>query len=982
MFGFFKSLFDSNEKQLKKSQPVVDKINSLEKDTSKMSFDQMKKRLLAMRKELKPLLERVPKEARSSIKVRDFKKELPSYEQAILRKLDEFIPEVFSMVREVTKRKYDRRHFDVQILAGLILAQGNKLVELKTGEGKTQVWYLPTALYALTGRGAHVITVNDYLARRDGEYAGHIMSELGLSVGVIVPQNSYKFVPDSELKEVKGEDIYEERMKVEIQDPGDVRGWNLAECSKKEAYACDIVYGINNEFGFDYLRDNMAPSLENIVQRELYYCIVDEVDSILIDEARTPLIISAPAEKSNELYAKFAHIVPQLEGEKDFTVDEKAHSAVLTDVGIEKVEGVLGVKNLWEDHQLAYHLENALKAYTLYKRDDEYIVKDGKVFIVDQFTGRVLPGRRYSEGLHQAIEAKEGVEIKQESKTLATITFQNFFRLYKILGGGSGTVMTEAEEFYKIYNLDSVAVPANKPVIRKDNTDRVYKNKKAKFDAVVGEIQEKYKIGQPVLVGTTSIENSEYVSRLLDKIGVEHEVLNAKHHEREAHIVEKAGLKGAVTIATNMAGRGTDIKLGEGVTGVGGLHIIGTERHDARRVDNQLRGRSGRQGDPGSSRFYVALDDEIMRMQGGDVIKALMERTNIPDDMPIESGLVGNAIERSQKRMEGYHFDIRNNVVKYDDVMNQQREIFYTRRRKLHTESTLAEQEITKNITRDEKKRIEKAQVNLRERFEDEIFDEVSEIVDTHFVEGKASEVGKIVEDFLDLAEDEIILAAFISLSKKQPSFKVKAKDIEKFTPKRYLAEVLKGLNKEQIRNILQEIVKEMINAKERELGKVEFLHVAKLVMLQAMDQLWSDHLDAIQDLREGIGLRGVAQRDPLVEYKNEAFNYFNNLINRTRSTFSRRIFKVHRVAERAPQVAIRTNVDQIQDILTGSREMTEAVKKFLQNKSKNERKQNLKQNETKRKPKTVVKGPKIGRNDPCPCGSGKKYKKCCGRGA
>lgn len=979
MFGFLKSLFDSNEKQLKKVQPIVEEVNSLEEKVSKMSFEQMRKRVKDFKRQLDPLVRKVPEEAKDSIKVRDFEKASPSYEQDILAKLEKMIPEVFAILREVTKRKYNRRHFDVQILAGIILAQGNKLVELKTGEGKTQVFHLPTALYALTGRGAHVVTVNDYLARRDGEYAGHILSELGLSVGVIVPRKSYKFVPDSKLKEVKGEEIYEERMQIDIINPGDVRGWNLVECPKREAYACDVVYGINNEFGFDYLRDNMAPSIDRIVQRELYYCIVDEVDSILIDEARTPLIISAPAEKSNELYTKFARLVPQLETEKDYTVDEKTHSAVLTDEGIEKVEGMLGVKNLWEDYQLAHHLENALKAYTLYKRDDEYLVKDGKVFIVDQFTGRVLPGRRYSEGLHQAIEAKEGVEIKQESKTLATITFQNFFRLYKILGGGSGTVMTEAEEFYKIYNLDSVAVPTNEPVIRKDNTDRVYKNQKAKFDAVAEEIKEKNKKGQPILVGTTSIENSEYLSRLLDKSGIEHEVLNAKHHEREAHIVEKAGQKDAVTIATNMAGRGTDITLGKGVKELGGLHVIGTERHDARRVDNQLRGRSGRQGDSGSSRFYVGLDDEIMRVQGGNIIQSLMERTNIPDDMPIESGLVGNAIERAQKRMEGYHFDIRNNVVKYDDVMNQQREIFYTRRRNLLTEASLAEQETPKDVSEKEGQKIENARDSLRQRFVDGILDEVDEIVDTHFVEGKKGEISKILDDFLDFAEDQIILAAFINLSKETPSLKVRPKDIEKFAPKKNLEEAVQGLGNEKIKELLHRIAIQMVEAKERELGVVEFLHVSRLVMLQAMDQLWSDHLDAIQDLREGIGLRGVAQRDPLVEYKNEAFNYFDRLMGSIRSRYARRIFKIHRVEEQRPQVAIRTNVDQIQDILTGSREMTDAVRKYLQSKSSNPPSSKSSKKE-KTKPKTVVKGPKVGRNDPCPCGSGKKYKKCCGR--
>lgn len=977
MFSFIKKLFDSNAKQLKNVQPVVDEVSALEPKVAKMSFEQMRNRIGILKDEVKPLIKKIPEEAKSSIKVRDFDKDLPVYEKNIISKLREFTPEVFAIIREVTKRKFNRRHFDVQILAGIILSQGNKLVELKTGEGKTQVFHLPTALYALTGRGAHVVTVNEYLASRDGEYAGHILSEIGLSVGVIVPRKSYKFVPDDKLKEVKGDEVYTERMSVDIKNPGDVRGWNLVECSKKDAYACDVIYGINNEFGFDYLRDNMAHRLERIVQRELYYCIVDEVDSILIDEARTPLIISAPAEESNELYVKFARIIPKLERAKEYTVDEKTHSAVLTDEGIAKVEGMLGVKNLWEDYKLAHHLENALKADTLYKRDDEYLVKDGKVLIVDQFTGRVLPGRRYSEGLHQAIEAKEGVAIQKESKTLATITFQNFFRLYKILGGGSGTVITEAEEFYKIYNIDSLTIPTNKPITREDLTDRVYKDREAKFDAVVEEVKEKYEKEQPVLVGTTSIENSEYISRILDKAGVEHEVLNAKHHEREAHIVENAGQKRAITIATNMAGRGTDIRLGKGVKKIGGLHIIGTERHEARRIDNQLRGRSGRQGDAGSSRFYVALDDEIMRLQGGQIIQSLMERTNIPDDMPIESKLVGNAIERAQKRMEGYHFDIRNNVVKYDDVMNQQREIFYTRRRDLLEQVDLAYTEVNDETSADKKQEIEKARIYLSSQFEEYIITEVEDIVDTHFIEKAQDSISSLADDFLDLADDRAILASFMNLAKDEEALKIKPKDIEQFTPKKYLVKALVGQDKEAVLKLLKKITYGMIEAKEKELGKVEFLHISRLVSLQVMDQLWSDHLDAMQDLREGIGLRGVAQRDPLVEYKNEGFNYFDNLMGSITSHFARRIFKVHRVKERRPQANIRTNVEQIQDILTGSREMVDAVKKYLQNRGKAKV---VDQKQKKVKPKTIVKGQKVGRNDPCPCGSGKKYKKCCGK--
>lgn len=978
MLKFLKKFFDSNEKQLKSAWETVDKVNEHAEKVKNMSLDDMKRRVSSMRKELQPLLEKVPQEDKSSITLRDFEKPLPQYEIDIIEKLQEFAPEMFAIVREVMTKKTNgkRRHFDVQVLAGVILAQGNKLTELKTGEGKTQVFHLPTALYALTGRGAHVVTVNEYLTRRDGEYAGHIMSELGLSVGVIIPRKAYKFVPDSELKELKGDEVYEERMSVDIINPGDVRGWNLVECTKREAYQCDIVYGTNNELGFDYLRDNMVPSIDRIVQRELYFCIVDEVDSILIDEARTPLIISAPAERSNEMYSRFASIIPKLDIEKDYTVDEKSHSAVLTDEGIEKVEKLLGVKNIWEDYQYAHHLENALKAYTLYKKDDEYILKDGKVMIVDQFTGRVLPGRRYSEGLHQAIEAKEGVEIQKESRTLATITFQNFFRLYKVLAGGSGTVMTEAEEFYKIYKLDSVSVPPNKPVIRDDQTDLVYKNQKAKFNAIVEEVRDKNKKGQPILVGTTSVETSEYIARLLDKKGVDHEVLNAKHHERESHIVEKAGQEKAVTIATNMAGRGTDIRLGEGVTKLGGLHVIGSERHEARRIDNQLRGRSGRQGDPGSSRFYVALDDEIMRIQGGHIIQNLMERTNIPDDMPIESRLVGNAIERAQKRMEGYHFDIRHNVVKYDDVMNKQREIFYTKRRSILEDSVLAEKEMSKDSKEKLKKKVVKARKNLRAMFEDYMLDELDIILNSHLDEKGKFDIENMVDDFLDLADDKVILSAFISISKDEPSLKLRPRDIENYSPKKHLIEAFKGKKQEEVSMMMKRLVEEMIVAKEKELGKRDFLHIAKLVLLETMDQLWSDHLDAMQDLREGIGLRGVAQRDPLVEYKNEAIHYYEDLTKSVGSRFSRRIFKVRRVEQRAPSVNIRTNVEDVEDILTGSREMTEAVAKYLKGKGR----EAAKGTPRKKKIKTIVKDRKIGRNEPCPCGSGKKYKKCCGQ--
>ncbi len=984
MFGFLSKMFDSNQKALDSYQPIVDEVNSLETKFKDMPLEKLRARLDEMRLELQPLVEAIPDSEKSSLRAVDRKGGLNDKEKAIQDKLQELLPEVFAIVREVARKDFNRRHFDVQVLAGAILASGQKLTELKTGEGKTQVFHLPLALYGLTKRGAHAVTVNDYLARRDAEYAGHVLSRLGFSVGVITPQHSYKFVETSELKNVKPEEEYKEAVELKVVNPGDVKGLNLLSCTKKEAYDCDIVYGTNNEFGFDYLRDNMAFSLERIVQRELYFCIVDEADSILIDEARTPLIISAPAAESNQLYERFAGVVKMLNVEEDYTVDEKAHSAVLTDKGTEKVENILGVDNLWQDYQLAHHLENALKAHSLYEKDKEYLVKDGEVLIVDQFTGRVLPGRRYSEGLHQAIEAKEGVEIKRESKTLATITFQNFFRLYKVLDGASGTIMTEAEEFYKIYNLESIAVPTNRPVVREDLTDRVYKNRESKFEAVKEEIKAVHKKGQPILVGTTSIDDSEYLSKLLDREGVPHEVLNAKYHEKEARIVANAGKKGAVTVATNMAGRGTDIKLGgqnatkkdyEKILELGGLYVIGTERHEARRVDNQLRGRSGRQGESGVSRFYVALDDEIMRIQGGNVVQRLMEMTNIPDDMPIESGMIGNSISNAQKKMEGHHFDIRKRLVEYDDVMNQQREIFYTRRRSYLELAENSKGKFWKGrdvVLLEEDERRETSLGEMRETLSSFIDDEIRNIVSSHFFSDRDDDVDikKVVEQILDLAQDDHIVRA------------VKESEDEKLNkdmlPK-YLSDKLEDKDPVEITEYFLKLFEEVKKAKFDDYGK-DLSDVSKAVVLEGMDQLWTDHIESMGDLREGISLRGYAQRDPLVEYKNEAFRVFEKLISDISSQVARRILKMVRV-ERSPEqnVVIKTNEDQISDILTGSREMLDNVKDTINNIAKKQQKQE------KKEIKKIValednKFKGVGRNDPCPCGSGKKFKKCHGK--
>jgi len=920
MFNFFKKFTtDPNTRALDAVKPIVDSILSLESEVEKMDFLEMREEVEGYRKELADLISKLPSEAFDNIKKSS---ETSKEEKAVYNKLQEYMPRLFAFLREINNRKFNKKHFPVQLMASIILAQGNKLTELKTGEGKTQVFHLPAALYGLTGRGSHVVTVNDYLARRDGEYAGHAMADLGITVGIITPQSAYKFIPDEKLEEFKGKEGVIERQKINVASLSDMHGVNLIECSKSEAYKQDVVYGTNNEFGFDYLRDNMVYKLVDRAQRELYYCIVDEADSILIDEARTPLIISAPAEDSNDLYVKFAGVAKKLIPDTHYILDEKAHSVTLTEEGISYVEGLLGIKNIWEDYQYAHHLDNALKALAMFKNNEEYIVKDGEVLIVDEFTGRILPGRRYSEGLHQAIEAKESVPIKKESKTLATITFQNYFRIYKILSGGSGTILTEAEEFSKIYHLDSYVIPTNRPNIREDKTDLIYKNKKAKFDAVAEEIININKTGQPILVGTTTIEDSEYLSSQLDKRGVAHEVLNAKFHEREAAIVSEAGKKSSVTVATNMAGRGTDIPLEDGVKELGGLHIIGTQRHEARRVDNQLRGRSGRQGDPGSTQFFVALDDEIMRIQGGDMVKRFMDMTNIPDDTPIQSPLISKAIENAQKKMEGYHFDIRKRVVEYDDVVNQQREIFYAKRLKL----------VKLDQNEESKEFIKNSLVENLEKELDRIFYPYFEVKALSDEERKQllNEVKSLFSTFELSNKDELSNA--INSDEEVQSIFTK------------VAEISQGLLTDKFKELESSIV-----------------DLYKITNLQIMDELWTDHLDQMTDLREGIGLRGYAQKDPLVEYKNEAFTIFEKFIEQINSQALIRFLKIRAVKQVEPTKTIQTNVEQITDLLTGSREMTV----------------NAASKGSTAKIKVTNKYAEIGRNDPCPCGSGLKYKKC-----
>ncbi|NLC38657.1 MAG: preprotein translocase subunit SecA [Clostridia bacterium] len=818
MLGILRNLLDDNAKEIKRLSKKVEIINSLEDEIRKLSDGAL------------------------ASKTAEFKERLEKGAN-----LDDLLPEAFAVVRETARRVLNMRHFDVQLMGGIVLHQG-RIAEMKTGEGKTLVATLSAYLNALTGKGVHIVTVNDYLARRDADWMGQIYRFLGLEVGLIV------------------------------------HGLDFAE--RKEAYAADITYGTNNEFGFDYLRDNMALRPEQMVQRKLHYAIIDEVDSILIDEARTPLIISGQADKPTQTYYAVAKIIPRLKPEEDYTVDEKARVATLTEKGIARVEKMLGVENLYDDEntELSHHVNNALKAHTLMKRDRDYVVKDGEVIIVDEFTGRLMFGRRYSDGLHQAIEAKEGVKIERESQTLATITFQNYFRMYEKLAGMTGTAATEEEEFRKIYGMDVVVIPTNKPMIREDLPDVVYRTEKGKFNAVIEEIVERHQKGQPVLVGTVSIEKSEMLSDALKKRGIPHQVLNAKYHEQEAEIVAKAGQKGQVTIATNMAGRGTDIVLGPGVTELGGLHIIGTERHESRRIDNQLRGRAGRQGDPGSSRFYVSLEDDLMRLFGSDNIAGLMDKLGMDDSTPIDHPLISRSIETAQKRVEARNFDIRKHVLEYDDVMNQQREVIYAQRRRV------LEGE------------------NLKENVLDMIDMVIDSAVD-RFSAGSQYPEEWDLKGLLNYAEQTFL-----------PGHKITPADLMK-------------MEKEEIREMFHAQARELYEKREEELGAETMRELERMVILRVVDAKWMDHIDAMDQLRQGIGLLAYVKRDPLIEYKFEGYEMFNAMIAAIQEDVTRYIYRVRVVQEEKTRQPVR-------------------------------------------------KARQVGRNDPCPCGSGKKYKKCCGRSA
>ncbi len=834
-------LFGSqNQRQLKKLQPLVEATNAMESNMQAMDDDQL-------RGQTQRLKERIENG----------------------EPLDEILPEAFATVREASVRALGMRHYDVQLIGGMVLHNG-KIAEMKTGEGKTLVATLPAYLNALTGRGVHVITVNDYLARRDTEWMGKIYTFLGMRVGTIQ------------------------------------HGLNDQE--RKTAYGADITYGTNNEFGFDYLRDNMKFDARALVQRDLHFAIVDEVDSILVDEARTPLIISGPAEKSTHLYYQVNGIIPKLRAEEDYKIDEKARSATLTEEGVAHSEKLLGVENLYDPSniELLHHTNQALKAHTLFKRDVDYIVKEGEVIIVDEFTGRLMPGRRYSEGLHQALEAKENVKIENENQTLATITFQNYFRMYDKLSGMTGTADTEAAEFKKIYNLDVAVIPTNKPMVRTDFSDVIYKTRREKFSAAIEEIRELHKKGQPVLVGTVSIDISEQLSKSLKKQGVPHEVLNAKNHEKEAEIISMAGQKGAVTISTNMAGRGTDIVLGDGVTELGGLHILGTERHESRRIDNQLRGRSGRQGDPGSSRFYLALEDDLLRIFGGERITGIMERLGMEEGEPIEHNLISRAIENAQSKVEAHNFDIRKHLLEYDDVMNQQREVIYKQRRDLLTG------------------------VDLKSTIED-IMMEAAETLGEQFADERA-----LPEDWDWNAISDAVFQQF--------NFRLEAID----------QDTLDGLNADGLAQEIFEQAHRVYQKKVDMLGEADFRQLERVVMLQTVDNLWKDHLLSMDHLKEGIGLRGYAQQNPLLVYKKEGFEMFQETIDRIKMETLSLLFRIQ-LAE--PDHMEELQQPKEQKLIFSGGDGAPPAKKPVKRESE-----------------------KIGRNAPCPCGSGKKYKKCCGR--
>ncbi|MGI6083050.1 MAG: preprotein translocase subunit SecA [Limnochordia bacterium] len=897
MLGLIRKIFDTNAKEVRRLQEQALTINALEPEIKALT------------------------DADLRAKKDEFRMRLDNGAT-----LDDILPEAFAVVREAAWRTIGQRHYDVQLMGGMVLHEG-RIAEMKTGEGKTLVATLPVYLNALTGCGVHVVTVNDYLARRDAEWMGRIYRFLGLSVGCIVP------------------------------------GLDFAE--RRQAYNCDVTYGTNNEFGFDYLRDNMVMHPDQRVQRALHYAIIDEVDNILIDEARTPLIISGQAEESTDHYYRFAQLVPRLRRDVDYTIDEKARQVAITEEGVEKLEQWLGVNMFDEAHfELTHYMQQALRAHALYQKDRDYVVKDGKVIIVDEFTGRLMLGRRYSDGLHQAIEAKEGVRIERESQTLASITFQNYFRMYEKLAGMTGTAETEEAEFRKIYGMDVVVIPTNMPMIRQDHPDLVYKTEQAKFEAIVEEIERLHQQGRPVLVGTISIEKSERLSAMLSRRGIKHQVLNAKYHEKEAEIIAQAGRLGAVTIATNMAGRGTDILLGgnpeflakqllrqegipsetemqavagsetddadviaarekyqgllkqcqeetdrekEQVIQLGGLHVIGSERHESRRIDNQLRGRSGRQGDPGSSRFYVSLEDDLMRMFGSERVSSIMERLGWEDDQPIEHGQITRSIENAQRKVEAFHFDIREQVLKYDDVLNKQREVIYEMRRHVLGGENMRER--------------------IREMLDQAIGGMVEDICSEKLHPGEWDRTG-LVERLTDL------VAADTGLT----------------------VDDLQSFNSDDIKRVMLEKAEAAYADREATIGTEQLRELERMILLHVVDTKWMDHLRNMEDLRQGIGLRAYAQQDPLLEYQLESFEMFQDMMHSIRDDALRYLYRVQvRSRDAEAEQAERQKAAQQRLLAARSNRDTAAG------------------------PQPRRAGVRVGRNDPCPCGSGKKYKRCCG---
>jgi len=930
-----KLMGDPNERKLKQHQPMVDYINTLEPEISKLSDDELRAKTDEFRKILS--------ERKTS---NDSKRDRELEEEA----LKSILPEAFAVVREAGKRTLNMRHFDVQLLGGIILHKG-QIAEMRTGEGKTLVATLPAYLNALTGKGVHIVTVNDYLAKRDSEWMGRIYKFLGLDVGVVLSGGN----------------------KLDFEE-------------KKRAYKADITYGTNNEFGFDYLRDNMAGSLEQCIQRPYYYAIIDEVDSILIDEARTPLIISGRLEKSAETYKIMAKIAPKLINGEDYEVEEKNKNVILHEPGIDKAHELLGVKDIFDPStMLAHYLLNALKAKELFRKDTDYVIKDGEIIIVDEFTGRLMEGRRWSDGLHQAVEAKEGVKIQDESQTLASITFQNLFRIYPKLAGMTGTAMTEEAEFGKIYNLEVTSIPTNKQDIRKDLSDVIYKTEAQKYISVVDEIEEEHNKGRPILVGTISIEKSELLSRLLTKKGLKHNVLNAKHHEKEANIIAQAGRYGAITIATNMAGRGTDIILGgnpeflakemlEGikkenlspeeyeqkkqealdkaykitqeehqrVVEAGGLLVVGTERHESRRIDNQLRGRAARQGDPGSTRFFLSLEDNLMRIFGGEKLYQLMEMLNVEEDTAIEAPMVSRSIASAQKKVETYHFDIRKQVLQFDDVMNQQRELFYAQRRKV-----LEGENVYKDILFMIEKEVERMLGSYIS----------PEMKPAEYIEEDMESLVRTIHSVFPQLSDRVGVQDIISLNYADINEKIKNLAIEAYNE-----------HEKSIVDLHNDVIKDIHSEGEVKVqnpGDPDNImrSLERDTLLRIIDSKWIDHLHNNDMLREGIGLRAYGQRDPLIEYKKEAFDMFNNMMHEIQRETVAHLFRTKF------EVQVVNLGDE--DMGAIDTDLAKAAENFVPPSSDEEI------NHT-----PVKKGDKIGRNDPCPCGSGNKYKKCCGKTA